>query len=124
MHHVKEDAKEMGQDAGAKNNTAEHGDLNVADLHRVSESQEHGSWCRREKNKRRNLKFRLSSISFRERSILYCLYPRTLILENDSTARLGVGRPIDSAGRNVVKISIRFTCGSTSWESEESDRMR
>ncbi len=41
-------------------------------------------------------------------------YPRTLILENDSTARDEIGRPIDIAGRNVVKISIRFTCGSSS----------
>src|SRR5579863_9484929 len=31
----------------------------------------------------------------RERS-----YPRTLIFENDSTARLAVGRPMVSAGRN------------------------
>ena len=37
--------------------------------------------------------------------------------ENGSRARLGVGRPIDSAGRNVVKMSMRFTCGSTSWEA-------
>jgi hypothetical protein len=28
MHNMKEDAKEMGHDAGAKNNTAEHGHLN------------------------------------------------------------------------------------------------
>jgi hypothetical protein len=41
-------------------------------------------------------------------------YPRTLILENDSTAREEIGRPIDIAGRNVVKISILFTCGSNS----------
>ena len=41
-------------------------------------------------------------------------YPRTLILENDSTARDEIGRPIDIAGRNVVKISILFTCGSSS----------
>jgi hypothetical protein len=52
------------------------------------------------------------------------LYPRTLIFENDSTARLGVGRPIDSAGRKVVKISMRFTCGSTSFESFGSERIR
>jgi hypothetical protein len=36
-------------------------------------------------------------------------YPRTLILENDNTARDEIGRPIDIAGRNVVKISILFT---------------
>ena len=41
-------------------------------------------------------------------------YPRTLILENDSTARDEIGCPIDIAGRNVVKISIRFTCGRSS----------
>ncbi len=49
------------------------------------------------------------------RSIIFCpLYPRTLILENDSTARDEIGRPIDIAGRNVVKINILFTCGSNS----------
>jgi hypothetical protein len=42
------------------------------------------------------------------------LYPRTLILENDNTARDEIGRPIDIAGRNVVKMSILFTCGSNS----------
>jgi len=52
------------------------------------------------------------------------LYPFTLILENDNTARLGVGRPIDSAGRNVVKISMRFTCGNTSCETSGSERIR
>ena len=41
-------------------------------------------------------------------------YPRTLTLENDSTARDEIGCPIDIAGRNVVKISIRFTCGRSS----------
>lgn len=51
-------------------------------------------------------------------------YPRTLIFENDSTARLAVGRPIDNAGRNVVKISIRFTCGNTSFDFSVSDRIR
>jgi len=40
MHNMKEDAKEMGHDAGAKNNTAEHGHLNVTDIHRVGESCE------------------------------------------------------------------------------------
>ena len=42
------------------------------------------------------------------------LQPRTLILEKDSTARDEIGLPIDIAGRNVVKISILFTCGSNS----------
>ena len=51
-------------------------------------------------------------------------YPRTLILENDSTARPHVGRPIDMAGRKVVKISMRFTSGSTSLLSLESERIR
>jgi hypothetical protein len=51
-------------------------------------------------------------------------YPFTLILENDKTARLDVGRPIDKAGRNVVKISMRFTCGSTSFDTSGSERMR
>jgi len=37
------------------------------------------------------------------------LHPRTLIRENERTARDEIGRPIDIAGRNVVKISIRFT---------------
>ncbi len=36
-------------------------------------------------------------------------YPWTLILEKDSTALEEMGCPIDMAGRNVVKISIRFT---------------
>jgi hypothetical protein len=51
-------------------------------------------------------------------------YPRTLIFENDNTARLGVGRPIDSAGRNVVKMSICFTCGKTSFDFSVSERIR
>src|SRR5579864_2006850 len=51
-------------------------------------------------------------------------YPRTLIFENESTARLAVGRPMESAGRNVVKINMRFTCGNTSCESFGSERMR
>jgi len=41
-------------------------------------------------------------------------YPCTLILENESTAREEIGCPIDIAGRNVVKISILFTCGRSS----------
>jgi len=35
-------------------------------------------------------------------------HPRTLILEKDSTARPVVGRPMEVAGRNVVKISMFF----------------
>ena len=46
-----------------------------------------------------------------DRQPLEHLYPRTLIFENESTARPGVGRPIDIAGRNVVKISMLFTSG-------------
>src|SRR5437762_13136812 len=52
------------------------------------------------------------------------LYPRTLILEKDSTARPVVGRPMDVAGRNVVKISMFLTWGSNSLDCTESDRMR
>lgn len=37
-HEMKEDAKEMGHDAGMKNNTAEHGHLNVTHIRRVSDS--------------------------------------------------------------------------------------
>jgi hypothetical protein len=51
-------------------------------------------------------------------------YPRTLILENDSTARDEIGRPIDIAGRNVVKINILFTCGSNCCDSPVSERIR
>ena len=51
------------------------------------------------------------------------VYPFTLILENDNTALLAIGRPIDSAGRNVVKISMRFTCGNTSCELLGSERI-
>jgi len=51
-----------------------------------------------------------------------CSYPRTLIFENESTACPVVGRPIDIAGRNVVKISIRFTSGSRFWELSERIR--
>jgi hypothetical protein len=50
-------------------------------------------------------------------------YPRTLIRENDSTARDDIGRPIDMAGRNVVKISILLTCGRSSWDSPGSERI-
>jgi peptidoglycan/LPS O-acetylase OafA/YrhL len=55
-------------------------------------------------------------------------YPFTLIFENESTARPAVGLPIDSAGRNVVKviksISMLFCCGANSFELSGSDRMR
>ena len=51
-------------------------------------------------------------------------YPRTLTLANDNTARPGVGRPIDVAGRNVVKINIFFTAGKISCASFESDNIR
>jgi len=37
-HNMKEDAKQMGNDAGMKNNTAEHGHLKVTDVHKVSDS--------------------------------------------------------------------------------------
>ncbi len=39
-HNMKEDAKQMGNDAGMKNNTAEHGHLKVTDLHKTGESCE------------------------------------------------------------------------------------
>ena len=52
------------------------------------------------------------------------VYPRTLILENDSTARPVVGRPMEVAGRNVVKISMFLTWGSNSLDCTGSDRMR
>jgi len=71
------------------------------------------------KRKRRNEMFRPMFFLKPEKP-----YPRTLIFENDNTALLGVGRPIDSAGRNVVKISICFTCGMISFESPASDRIR
>ncbi len=35
-------------------------------------------------------------------------YPRTLILENESTALPAVGLPIAVAGRKIVKISMFF----------------
>ena len=50
--------------------------------------------------------------------------PVTLIFENEITARPAVGRPIDNAGRNVVKIRIFFTSGSTAPASSGCDRMR
>ena len=51
-------------------------------------------------------------------------YPLTLILENESTAVPVVGRPIESAGRKVVKISRFFNCGSTALASSGCERMR
>jgi len=51
------------------------------------------------------------------------LYPCTLILEKESTARDEMGCPIDIAGRNVVKISIRFSCGRSSCEAPGSERI-
>lgn len=40
MHNMKEDAKEMGHDAGMKNNTGEHGHLNPTDIRKVGASCE------------------------------------------------------------------------------------
>jgi hypothetical protein len=40
MHNMKEDAKDMGHDAGMKNNTAEHGHLKVTSVHKLGESCE------------------------------------------------------------------------------------
>jgi hypothetical protein len=39
-HNMKEDAKEMGNDAGMKNKTAEHGHLKVTNLHKTGDSCE------------------------------------------------------------------------------------
>jgi hypothetical protein len=39
-HNMKEDAKQMGADAGMKNNTMEHGHLKVTDLRQTGESCE------------------------------------------------------------------------------------
>jgi hypothetical protein len=39
-HQMKEDAKQMGHDAGMKNNTAEHGHLKVTDVQKVGRSCE------------------------------------------------------------------------------------
>jgi len=38
MHNMKEDAKDMAHDSGATKSPAEHGHLNVTDVHTVSES--------------------------------------------------------------------------------------
>ncbi len=38
MHNMKEDAKQMGNDAGMKNNNNEHGHLKVTSVHKVSDS--------------------------------------------------------------------------------------
>ena len=40
MHNMKEDAKQMGNDAGMKNNTVEHGHLKVTSVHKTGESCE------------------------------------------------------------------------------------
>ena len=40
MHNMKEDAKQMSNDAGMKNNTAEHGHLKITDIHKVGGSCE------------------------------------------------------------------------------------
>lgn len=40
MHNMKEDAKQMGNDAGMKNKTAEHGHLKVTSIHKTGESCE------------------------------------------------------------------------------------
>lgn len=40
MHNMKEDAKDMGNDAGMKNNTNEHGHLKVTSVHKLGESCE------------------------------------------------------------------------------------
>ncbi len=39
-HNMKEDAKQMGNDAGMKNNTNEHGHLKVTSVHKLGESCE------------------------------------------------------------------------------------
>jgi hypothetical protein len=39
-HNMKEDAKQMGNDAGVKNNTAEHGHFKVTDLRKTGDSCE------------------------------------------------------------------------------------
>ncbi len=55
-------------------------------------------------------------------------YPFTLTREKDNTARPVVGLPMESAGRNVVKVvkisMFFFTCGSNGSSSLESERMR
>jgi hypothetical protein len=40
MHNMKEDAKDMGNDAGMKNNTNEHGHMKVTSVHKTGESCE------------------------------------------------------------------------------------
>jgi hypothetical protein len=40
MHNMKEDAKQMGSDAGMKNSNTEHGHLKVTDLQKTGESCE------------------------------------------------------------------------------------
>lgn len=58
------------------------------------------------------------------RPVVVRRYPLTLIFENDRTAVPFVGLPIESAGRNVVKISRFFNCGNTAFASSGCDRMR
>ena len=72
---------------------------------------------------KRSLKSELETRNLKPET-LFPSYPLTLIFENDNTALLGVGLPIDSAGRKVVKISIRFTCGNTSFDLSVSDKIR
>lgn len=50
--------------------------------------------------------------------------PFTLILEKESTAVPERGRPIQVAGRNVVKINMFFTCRGRSFSLSGSDRIR
>jgi hypothetical protein len=40
MHNMKEDTKQMGNDAGMKNKTEEHGHLKVTSIHKTGESCE------------------------------------------------------------------------------------
>jgi hypothetical protein len=40
MHNMKEDAKDMGNDAGMKNNINEHGHMKVTSVHKMGESCE------------------------------------------------------------------------------------
>ena len=51
-------------------------------------------------------------------------YPLTLTRENESTALPEVGRPMDVAGRKVVKISMFFTCEGSSLAASGFDNTR
>ena len=68
----------------------------------------------------------LSKVKDKEsfRPVVVRRYPLTLIFENERTAVPFVGLPIESAGRNVVKISRFFNCGNTAFASSGCDRMR